>query len=594
MSNKVRILDDVVVNQIAAGEVVERPSSVVKELFENSLDAGADEIIVVVDNGGHSSIVVRDNGCGMSEQDALLSIERFGTSKIRSIDDLYAIRTMGFRGEALSSIASVSRFSLLTRSDKDETGMGTEIVIEGGKIKNVLRHSISKGTEVRVKNLFFNVPARKKFLKSDATEVGLIKSQLYDFALSHCHIRISLVVDGVEAIMFNACSGFEERVKQLRFHKSDSLFINTSREVVDGKLAVNAILSSPINSAAAAGSLRLLVNGRSVRDKLLLRAVRDAYGNYLKPGRYPQGALMLEVPHCCVDVNVHPQKAEVRFRDSGEVFSFVRSAIEKSFKHVLPYSSAGDIKISQEANSSSQFFQTSKDLGYRNSYAAAVGQDWVFEGTEYNTKLFEKASDENNSHIHAIIAMRYIGQIFSLYLLFEGKQKLAIVDMHAAHERVMFFKLKSQYEQGQIVKQALLFPEVIEIPPQCVADIDKSFEVLSKIGVDCEKISDSQLIVRAMPSLLGEVSASAVFADLFSLENVFSWKHYLANRNDSIFATLACHGSVRSGRSLHEKEVTALLESLAEAESSAFCPHGRPVVSFISEKELELMFGRRL
>ena len=282
---RVRILDDAVVNQIAAGEVIERPASVVKELVENSIDAGATEITVIIDNGGKSNIEVLDDGCGMTRDDALLAVERFGTSKIASLADLESIATLGFRGEALPSIASVSRFSLSTCADEPPGSPGVEVIIDGGKLRDVTETTLPRGTRVCVRQLFVNVPARRKFLRSDATECGMIKAILTDFCLSHPQLRIKLVTDGTEALLYPAVADFSARVRQIRIAGSQAVFVNTEKGTAAGVFRVSGALSHPVHAITGSSRLRLLVNNRTVRDRRLLRALRDAYGNFLKHGK---------------------------------------------------------------------------------------------------------------------------------------------------------------------------------------------------------------------------------------------------------------------------------------------------------------------
>lgn len=575
--SRVRILDDLVVNQIAAGEVVERPVSVVKELIENAIDAGATKVHIVIANGGRSSIQVIDDGSGMSKSDALLAIERFGTSKINSVDDIQEIATLGFRGEALPSIASVSRFSL---SSKTASEKGVEITIDGGVIKDVVDKDAAPGTRIEVKNLFFNVPARRRFLRAERTEAGLIKALVSDMALSFPKVRFILVSDGKEVRNFSKSASFFERVKQLKLFKSDPIVVEESRETVEGKISVLAYLSQPSEAVSSALRLRLIVNGRSVRDKLLLRAIRDAFGTFLKPGKYPVGVIKLEVPASEVDVNVHPQKSEVRFRTPDLVYSSIHSSIKKA----LTETSTFDLLRRDHG------FQDVIPIKRENS--TSFNQQIVFEGNTAPRIEEERELVMEKKKVQKLSKARYLGQIFHCYLLMEGAGEFCVVDMHAAHERVTFYKLKKQFLEKTVAAQNFLVPELITLPSDRIEQFESFKPILEDIGIDAELFSDDQVAVRSLPALLGGVSAESIFNEFFALPSWSDWKEELEVKIDRVISRIACHGSVRSGRDLKAEEVYALLEDLEAAESSAFCPHGRPVVIKLSEYELECMFDR--
>jgi len=324
---KVQVLDDLVVNQIAAGEVVERPASVVKELIENSVDSGASRIVVGVVTGGRSRITVKDDGCGMSPENALTAIRRFGTSKISRTTDLLEISSMGFRGEALPSIAAVSKFSLRSQAEGAD---GVSIVIAGGVQESVDYGKQVSGTTIAVEDLFYNVPARKKFLKTEKTELGYIKAVIQDIACANPGIRFELVSEGKTLLTLAAASSFFERAGQVLKNTSDFVEIRDVLNTDSGDYQVEGLVGKPLNSTRGATKLRLLVNGRAVRDKLMLRAVREGYGNMLKPGQYPVGVVRLLIPPLDLDINVHPQKSEVRFRFSSEVFKVIARSIKRA------------------------------------------------------------------------------------------------------------------------------------------------------------------------------------------------------------------------------------------------------------------------
>ena len=607
MASVVRILDDTVINQIAAGEVVERPASVVKELVENAIDADAAEITIVISQGGRSSIEVIDNGSGMSKDDALLAIERFGTSKIRSSKDLQHIGTLGFRGEALPSIASVSRFQVNTCLQGEKTGVSLRI--SGGRLLDVNEIEMPAGTRIRVSGLFYNVPARKKFLRSEGTETGLIKSLLSDFALAYPRIRFRLVANGRDAATFAQSSGFSERVRQLRLARGRQVQIDESGSGAFGNYVIRGVLSHPVESVAGSARLRLIVNKRSVRDKMILAAVRDGFGSYLKAGRYPSGVLSLELACDEVDVNVHPQKTEIRFARPSAVFEAISNSIKKALASVSPDSLADRSLPSASVNYPSRESSLYNE-GFQQKIFAPRGpaeeQAVFFTGHEdledssqthqvenSGAAAYAGSRESERSHRESLSSMRYVGQIFKLYLLFEGEELFALVDMHAAHERVMFYKLKKGFTEGGIASQMLLLPETFPLPPSQIDQFEKSISLLQKLGFIYERFGEDSIVLRAVPAVLSKASPRELISDCLSLPTWSNWQTMIDKHLDNVIARLACHGSVRSGRQLEQLEAHALIDSLAEAEASAFCPHGRPVVQYFSQMELEARFGRR-
>lgn len=596
MSNRarVKILSDIVVNQIAAGEVVERPASVVKELLENAVDAGASEISVIIANGGRSSIEVVDNGSGMERDDALLAIERFGTSKINSVDDLLGITTHGFRGEALPSIAAVSRFQL---ESSTRGGIGVSITIDGGVLKKVEDRPLAPGTKVSVKQLFYNVPARRKFLRAEATEEGMVRALIIDFALAYPHIGFSLVVDGVRSATYAPRATLIERAREFGMGDDRPLVIDEQREFGECCWRVTALLNEPIASVSSANRLRLLINRRSVRDKLLLKAVRDGYGGYLKAGRYPAGVISLDIPSDEVDVNVHPQKTEVRFRNSPRLFATVVGAIKGALR------SAGLPEPEQASVQSSGWSTFERSEPYATTFAFRPYANDVAPEVEFARYPAANRAPEliapsaaadvvQNNREGALSAMRYVGQLLHCYLVFEGADECAIMDMHAAHERVMFYRLKRQLLTGAIAAQGLLLPESMPLPADRRQWFVANIEQLHRLGFDVE-LEDQIVRIRSVPALLSAAAPKALIGDLLALDAEESGARSVEGWFDAAIARLACHRSIRSGRDLEPEEATRLAELLEEVDASGFCPHGRPVVKRLSRVDLELLFGRR-
>jgi len=605
----VRILDDNVVNQIAAGEVVERPSSVVKELVENSLDAGSTEVTVSISNGGKSLIEILDNGSGMTRSDAMLAIERFGTSKINSIEDLFEVDTLGFRGEALPSIASVSRIQIQTSTDGES---GVLIEIHGGKIRDVSDAQIPIGTRITVKNLFYNVPARKKFLKGEVTEKGLVKSLVADLAVAHPKVRFRLVIDGKESKLYPIAKDFFERVDQVGFSSSETLKIDREWKQAWGKMHIRAVISHPVAALSSAKKLRIIINGRSVRERLVLGAVRQGFGNFLKAGKYPSGVIQIEIEPNQVDVNVHPQKSEVRFREPGAIFGMLAQAIRSEFEKTSPKAllafnqsntttSSYAASFGQSVQGNLQRKESTRDIQW-GTFAgpAAQGQEERKEELSFDfrdsrpedvhvTPLAQAAQTASRQNLSQ---MRYLGQIMGLYLLFESNESLQIVDMHAAHERVQFYRIKKQYLENGVTSQALLLPETLPLPADKMAIFDNIQSELRSLGIECEKFGEDSIIIRSSPALLRNVNVTQLVKEIFAMPSWADIKSPVEKKIDATISTLACHSSIRKGRELEREEVYELLDDLEAAENAAFCPHGRPVLCGFNQDRLEQLFGR--
>ncbi len=594
---RVQVLPDGVINQIAAGEVVERPASVVKELVENSIDAGGTEITVVIANGGRSSIEVIDNGCGLTREDALIAIQRFGTSKIESVHDLQSIKTLGFRGEALPSIASVSKFTLLSRTREDRSGI--QIQIEGGEKPTVTECDTSPGTKISVFHLFFNVPARRRFLRSETTEAALVKTTLIDFACAYPQIRFRLVSEAREVLNLPPNENLQQRFQQLNPNLSRPIRVEYQSQTPGGLISITGMISQPVDAVSGSAKMRLIVNGRIVRDRLLLKALQQGHGTFLKPGRYPSGVLQIALRSEEIDVNVHPQKTEIRFRSPQAVFLSLSQAIEQALKGVSLTGSLTEAPLSTWQDER-RFDQQRLDQQRLDQQGVPVRS--VFEFHKSNAIIPQTRNIQAESFPYSvdqellsleISKMRYLGQIFGCYLLFEGGEKFIIVDMHAAHERVVFGTLKSQFQKGSVSAQLLLVPEIIAVEPYFVEAFSSAKEVFARLGFECDVFGEESIVVRAVPAVVAGKSIKALFEEICALPVWNNVEASIEKHLDQILSRLACHSSVRSGEELQREEVYALIESLEEATSKAFCPHGRPVLKEISLFELEAMFGRR-
>lgn len=615
MDPTIFVLPSQLASQIAAGEVVERPASVVKELIENALDAGASRVDVTIEAGGIRSIEVADDGKGMTAVDARLSIERHATSKLRRMADLDELCSFGFRGEALPSIASVSRLTLRTRSgDSDE---GLELTSEGGGETTARPAAAPVGTTIRVADLFFNVPARRKFLRSTGTESGHVGEVLLDAALSRPDVTFTLTRDARQVRNWSRCADRIERVQQL-MSEEELLICRGTR----GPLQVLALLSRPERARQGAAGLKLLVNGRPVRDRALAGTIAHAYGSVLERGRYPRGVLYLELPPRLVDVNVHPQKAEVRFADPRAVSDAVYGIIARELSQRLaaaPRARSNDTLPSPAFPApteplraspwqrpvppqrslllqDSQRPATSHPLDSSvptSSPGAPVTNDGSLpsalprpESLDATARARERQRQPTWSEV------RFLAQVRETYLICEGRDGLYVLDQHAASERVLFSKLHRQYQTQGVAAQALLFPLVVDVSPEESEILSAHIQQITAMGLDVRVRTHEAVSIHAVPRLLQRSSPERMLRDLMA-ELTRAGERGFSDAVDKALATMACHAAVRAGDSLSRDEASALLAALDQADFAAYCPHGRPIVAFTSWEELERKVGRR-
>ena len=592
---RIQRLSEELANQIAAGEVVERPSSIVKELVENALDAEATRVVVDVEHGGTALIRVSDDGVGMAPDDAYVCVERHATSKIAKLEDLAAIGTFGFRGEALPSIASVSRFTLRTRAR--DASEGVEIVIEGGRPKASKPSGGAVGTTVEVRDLFFNVPARRKFLKATATESAHIGDVMLGMALARPDVTFVLSRDGRIVREFLRMPSRAERAAAA-LSGEKLVACKGSRWAIE----VEAMLAPPERARAGATGLTLLVNGRTVRDRALARAVAQAYGSVLDGGRYPVGVVWVDLPADVVDVNVHPQKAEIRFADAREVFDAVTRELHSGLSQAfgLPalgknlFVSAMRAAPTLRAVETSNFgapreegtLRSPEGLGDANLFAkdSPLGLDRpVDASTDGMGGLFGERG------LYA--SLRFAGQVRTTFLVCEGHDGLYVVDQHAAAERVTFDRLRRAHAEQNVKMQKLLVPEIVELSAAEVALVASSEEEIRALGVEARSVGDTSVAVHGVPALLAHADPARILRDLVSELDRSSGRSF-RGALDLVLATMACHGSVRAGDTLSREEAEALLVALDQADFKGHCPHGRPVVMRLPWAELERRVGR--
>ncbi len=617
-AGRVRVLPDDLANQIAAGEVVERPASVVKELVENAVDAGARRIRVEVESGGVALVRVTDDGSGMARADAELATLRHATSKIRSLEDLLAIESFGFRGEALPSIASVSRFTLRTRTAGDDEG--TQIVIEGGGPMAVLPCGSAVGTSIEVRDLFFNVPARRKFLRALGTESAHVTDVVESAALSAPGISFTLVRDGRVVREWLRASDREERVRAV--HDGEPLVACRGQR---GPLVVEAFLSRPERARSGALGLSMFVNGRPVRDRALARAVAHAYGSVLEPGRYPVGVVFLDLPIGSIDVNVHPQKAEVRFAEGRAVADALAKIIGTDLSRafgIAPARFSGFAKAPPAPTTSTAagwsfsgsdalMPSPSPDpwgLGPTIEALPVVSDPRVAEaqalplaggialavspGVATDVSLAAEPIVTDGARTVAFGRLRFLAQSRRTFLLCEGDDGLYVLDQHAAAERVTFDKLRTAFRARKVATQALLFPIVVAVSASEVALVEEAHEDALAAGLDLRPAGTAEIAVHAVPKILGRASPERLARDLVA-ELARAGGRAYSGALDLALATMACHGSVRAGDEVSAAEAQSLLAQLDEVDFAGHCPHGRPVVMRLGWSELEHRVGRR-
>ncbi len=614
MDTKIHILPEELCNKIAAGEVVERPSSVVKELLENSLDAGATDILIELEAGGKRLIKLTDNGCGMNRQDAFLSFERHATSKIRSDSDLFALTTLGFRGEALASIASVSRVQLNTCDNDD--GLGQQIYAEGGKIKNTAEAGLPRGTMIEVRNLFFNMPARKKFLRREQTELGHAADVVTKQALANPAVSFRLKHNDRMMLELRREKGLQERVAALlgRSLLQDLLSVDLQG---DDDLCLTGLISQPQLTRSAASHIYTFINGRYIRDRVVQHAVMDGYRHLLMKGRYPVVVIFLKIDPAQVDVNVHPTKHEVRFREQALVHDFIAHGLQQTLRPAQWIEKGEeDSDVGKVNVTSAQAFST--DTGHRP--LAAVREAPVeyslpeeskqqeashglpidqYEIAACNDSLPAEIKLQDSQYVLPgseqrgfFSGLQLLGQYHQSYILCQDSADLILIDQHAAHERVGFEKLRHAYAAGTIPSQTLLFPEVLELDFNSATALGENQDELASLGFDIEPFGGKSFALKAIPQLLGNKDAVKLVVDVaLELERI-GRAGQLRESIDEILILMACHSVIRANQSLAPVEIKALFQELDQIDFKANCPHGRPILQRMTLSEIERLFRR--
>jgi len=649
---RIHVLPEHVANKIAAGEVVERPASVVKELLENCLDAGSTRIKIQIEAGGKKLIQITDNGCGMMRDDALLAFERHATSKIKNAEDLLTVATLGFRGEALPSIASVSRLHLETRATEEQAG--TVVEINGGKIFRVEEAGLPEGTSITVRDLFFNTPARKKFLKSEATELSHIASLITHYALAHPDKHFELHSATNAMLVAPPVAGCSERIYQV-FGKDtlDQLLPVAAmqplahiglpqpppwrREAEEdagpkdpGELRVHGFVSKPEIQKLNRNSIYVFVNGRLVRDRLIQHALTDAYRNILPPTVYPVVLLFLELPTAEVDVNVHPSKTEVRFRQQTVLHDFVRDSVRAALMKARPvpqFTTAINAHPTAGPALTPGAHPPGPDVGWRPMYEPAtegrfklqppvpppITQRFQFDAgisVEANAAVAlarapevipgdaciapipDQPEEMTSDLAPALASLKPLGQIRESFILAVNHEGLWIVDQHVAHERVLFERVLRQRAAQEVESQRLLMPLILELTPAQQAVFTEISDELAGNGFDAEPFGTRSIAIKIAPAGITASDIEHMLHELLDQISLEEQKLNMATVRGRIAASIACHAAIKVNMPLEQNKMEWLLAELAKTECPMSCPHGRPVVLRYSLKDIQKAFKR--
>lgn len=635
--SKIRILPEQLANQIAAGEVVERPASVVKELLENSLDADSSRVEIEIEGGGTRLIRIIDNGEGMAEDDLLLSLERHGTSKIRTEEDLGAIATLGFRGEAVPSIGSVSQFTITSRPAQAE--LGTRVVLHFGKLIKVHEIGCGYGTTVEVRNLFGNTPARRKFLRTARTELGHIDEVVKNYALGSPAVTFILRIDGRDTIYLDNSMSTEQRLANIMHYQGPFIPVGTV-DRINNIRRVSGFLVPPEKVTIGPAKMRIFVNGRAIRDRMIIHAVTEGLRGFLMKGKNPSGLIHLILPPEEVDVNVHPAKHEVRFRNARDVHTLLSHAVAEAMleqqkvmktslfgpDRALPrtavpleatqvWTSASQPSFVADRQSSDDFHPAGEQqpIGTNIPRTPAPPKaksptpalqpatrhqpllttaEPIEQSSFASTSMPEQQETPHQEQKTVRHNLLVVGQYDDLYIFCKNSDGLLVIDQHAAHERLLYEKLRRQYLAKTVARQILMFPETVELSLFQAQLVEKNEPSINRLGFTVREFGGNTYIISAVPALAGTANPRELFLDILeqfgSEQNRGDGGGFL----DTILATMACRAAVKAGTSLSPREIDTLLNEMARADLFSHCPHGRPVVKQFTREEIKKWFYR--
>ncbi|MBA2485674.1 MAG: DNA mismatch repair endonuclease MutL [Nitrospira sp.] len=591
---KIQVIPNDVIGRIAAGEVVERPAAVVKELVENSLDAGSTAITVDIKDGGLGVIRITDDGEGMSRTDACLAFERHATSKLQSDQQLNAIRTMGFRGEALPSIAAVSKVRLTTVARHEQ--VGTQLWLTGGVVTRVNDAAAIPGTSIEVSELFYNTPARKKFLKTTTTEFSHISHAVQQAGLAWPEVHVRLIHNGYDVFNFPGVSSHRDRVLQVyrAVFRDGALVVEAERN----SLSVKGFIIDPLRARAGRTPQELFVNRRPIKNSTVQHAVIDGYSSFLAKGHVPLFVLFLDVEPGRVDVNVHPTKREVRFADTEHVHQLVRSAVRHALGRAQVEASMAGSAHAQLSSSTPSSMSAHREGSPRVAWAVeesrplARSNDRVPEpaSTDDQTSFVSEAVSPYDSPVSPGILP--LGQMSRTFLIAQVGTELQVIDQHTAHERVLFERLWRAWQSRRLLSQPLLLPEPLELPVQQALILQRHLAELERLGLLIEPFGPSSFLIRSLPVILGHTDLAALVQDL--IDDLEQWDAIssLETKVKPILASLACHGAVRAGRAMGLPEIKQLVQDWVSEGLIMTCPHGRRVAFRLSADELARLFDR--
>jgi len=597
--SRIQLLPDILASQVAAGEVVERPASVVKELVENSLDAGARRIETIIRRGGISLVRVVDDGCGMDRDDALLCLERHATSKIRSASDLAAIDTLGFRGEALPSIASVSRFRLTTR--EAEAVAGTEILVSGGRIETVRDGGEAPGTQVEVRSLFYNLPARRKFLRSENTESRNIEHQLYLQATGHPRVAFAFVRDDRVSFQVPATDSLRERIRDLHGSELVARLLEVQPPGSQSAVDISGLIGQAGLSRQTRAQQIVFVNGRAIESPVLNAALREGYHTALMKGQFPVTFLFLALDPAAVDVNVHPAKREVRFRDPGAVREAVVEAVRRTLEGgrrdwqqqfraraepAMPDSGAAD-HLPEIAPAPGGLEITRRAWAVDHTPSVPIAATPAVPASEDHPVRQEIDAAPRDRQF------QIIGVLNKLYVLMENAGGLVLVDQHAAHERILFEELRRRMEEKGVPSQRLLLPQTFDLPPRDAEWVERNIATLQKMGIGIEPFGPNTFKIDSLPTFLTAPDSLRFMHDVIDELRSASNSSSALRLGEDMIAKTVCRHAVKANDPLRYPEVEKLIRDLLECELPYCCPHGRPTMIQISHAELEKKFGRK-
>ncbi len=631
---KIKILPEILSNKIAAGEVVQRPASIVKELVENSLDAKSSKITIKIVQGGKSLIQISDNGTGMEKDDALLSLERYATSKIYSDNDLFSISTLGFRGEALPSIASVSKFTLTTRYEQSDTG--TKIEVYGGKIKNVTETGAPKGTMISVSSLFYNTPARKKFLKTVNTEAGHIFETIASIALAWPEVQFELYHNNRLIYHWQKAQNLSDRIIAVLSVNNINNFIKIEHLYAD--INVSGYISTPNLTRNTTNKIYIYANKRPVKDRGIKHALIKAYGTKLMKSAFPMAVIFINTAKDKVDVNVHPSKQEVRFSDFKNVYAAVTNAVtigwdrlnkentlkkhnlfpkteetkESNFNNVFQNTDISHKNHEKQQPSlySKETEYTTNDSNIDNTYTTndsnadntpvASFTDYFGprkkEKPDYENLQFQNRQIKNQQAVlwekTDLLNLKIIGQFKNSYIVCEDSKGIVIIDQHAAHERILYEKIKTRMKSSKLPTQRLLFAQTIHFNFTEAKIMEKLLPQLNKIGLEIKPFGGNSFVIRSVPAIISNCKAEKLIMEIIESYKEFETANCFDTIFDSCIKIMACHGAIRAGDSLKEPEIRALLNDLEKCKNPLNCPHGRPVILKWETINIEKSFKR--